>query len=227
MTVSTTTLIRVMIVDDHAIVRAGLRMLIESRPGLSIVAEAERSSEVLNLAELTQPDIILLDLDLGGNNGLDLIPELIGRAPQARLILLTGIRDESVHRHGVRMGAMGLVPKEHAPEMLLKAIEKVHEGEVWLDRSMTANVLADLARARELQEVSSEEAKIASLTERELEVIGLIAEGLPNKEIADRLSISDSTVRHHLTSIYSKLEAPGRLELVIYAFRHGLADLPR
>jgi DNA-binding NarL/FixJ family response regulator len=124
------------------------------------------------------------------------------------------------------MGAMGVVPKTSNRQTLYKAIEKVHAGEVWIDRAMIANVLTQLSRSRLDDETDPEAARIASLSDREREVITLIGKGLKNKEIAARLTISEITVRHHLSSIYSKLNVADRLELTIYAYRNGLADLP-
>lgn len=219
--------IRVLIVEDHAVVRAGLRMLIESRPILTVIGEAESRAGAIAIATEQRPEIILLDLDLGTESGLAFLPELLKQVPEARVIVLTGVRDTEAHHRAIHLGAMGLVLKEQAAGVLLKAIEKVHAGETWLDRTMTANVLAELARVRDGRETDPEAAKIATLTEREREVVELVGEGLKNKEIARRLAISETTVRHHLTSIFSKLEVSDRLELMIYAYRHGLAQLPR
>lgn len=215
--------IHILLVEDHTIVRAGLRMLLESQPGMCVVGEAADRNAALVSAACTQPEIILLDLDLGGQLSLDLIPDLLARAPGARIILLTGVRDSAVHRQAVRLGAMGLVLKEKAVEVLFQAIEKVQAGEVWLERSLIANVLGDLTRARGPQPEDREQAKCATLTEREREVIALVGEGLKNQQIAERLYISGTTVRHHLTSIFSKLGLSDRLELLLYAYRHGLA----
>lgn len=224
---SATNGIRVLIIDDHAVVRAGLRLLIESQPGLMVVGDAKNRAEALALAAQEHPDIILLDLNLNGESGLDLIPELLTTTHGVRVLLLTGMRDPEAHQRAVRLGAMGVVMKDQTAEVVVKAIEKVHAGEVWLDRAMMANVLTDLARGRAAQETDPEAAKIAALTEREREVIRLIGEGLKNRQIADRLYISETTVRHHLTSIFSKLRVADRLELVIYAYRYGLAKPPR
>lgn len=219
--------VRIVLVDDHTVVRAGLRMLIESRPGLQVVGEAATTSEALTVAREAQPDIILLDLDLGGDNGLDILPELFTTAKQARVLMLTGVRDPEEHHRAVRLGAMGVVLKEKAADDLLKAIEKVHAGEVWLDGALMARVLGRSGPVGEVARVNPETARISSLTEREREVIALICEGLQNKLIGERLFISETTVRHHLTSIFDKLGVANRLELVIYAYRHGLAKLPR
>ena len=219
--------IRILIVEDHVIVRAGLRMLLESQPDLRVVGEAGTCADALTVTTREQPDLILLDLDLSGEMALASIPDLLAAAPQTRILILTGVRDLELHRQAVRLGALGLVVKDKATEVLLQAIAKVHAGEVWLERTMIARVLGDITRARRAPAVDREVAKIATLTDREREVITLVGEGLRNKQIADRLAISETTVRHHLTAIFAKLEVTDRLELVIYAYRHGLATLPR
>jgi len=213
--------IRVLLVEDHAVVRAGLRLLIESRRGLVVVGEATNHADALALAAREQPHIILLDLDLGTENGHDLLPRLRTAAEQARVLILTGMRDINAHRQAIRQGALGLVLKEQAPDVLLKAIEKVHAGEVWLDRAMMAGVLSEMVVGG--ARPGSKEARVAMLTEREREVIALVNEGLKNKQISDRLSISETTVRHHLTSIFAKLGVESRLELAIFAHRHSLS----
>ena len=198
-------------------------MLIDSWSGLQVVGEAANRSEALTIAAREQPDIVLLDLDLGGCSGLDFLPELLAAASQTRVLILTGVYDSELHRQAVRLGAKGLVLKEKTAEVLLKAIERVHAGEVWLGRSMIATVLDELNGTKQ---TDAEKAKIAALTARECEVITLIGQGLRNKEIAQRLFISETTVRHHLTSVFDKLGVSERLELMIYAYRHSLAKIP-
>ena len=209
----TTTRIRILLVDDHELVRTGLRIALERHPQLAVVGEAANRANALVIAARERPDIILLDLAAKG-----------GRA-----ILVTGVRAPEEHYRAVQLGAMGLVRKEQAAEVLVQAIEKVHAGEVWLEASMVARVLAEISgqRSAVAQPVDPEAAKIARLTAREREVIGLIGEGLYNKQIAERLSISPATVSHHLTSIFDKLGVGNRFDLVIYAYRHGLAESPR
>jgi DNA-binding NarL/FixJ family response regulator len=136
--------------------------------------------------------------------------------------VLTGVRDVEMHRRAVRLGAVGLVLKEKAADVLLKAIAKVYAGEVWLDRLLIANVLSEITRPTS-QSLDPEDIKIKALTVREREIIKLIGQGLKNQAIANRLCISEATVRHHLTSIFGKLGVGDRLELAIYAYRHGLA----
>src|SRR5262249_19937594 len=123
--------IRILLVDDHLVVRAGIRMLLDSRPGLTVVGEAGTRADALTAASREKPDIILLDLDFGGNYDLDLMAELLSVAGNTCLLLLTAVRDSEVHQEAVRRGAKGVVLKEKAPEELFKAIEKVHAGEVW------------------------------------------------------------------------------------------------
>jgi two-component system nitrate/nitrite response regulator NarL len=218
--------VRVLIVDDHGIMRAGLRMLLESQSGIMVVGEASSCADALALATCTQPDVIVLDLDLGGENAVESIPTLLRTAPETRILVLTGLRDPEVHRQAIRHGALGLVFKEKAVETLLQAITKVRAGEVWLEPTMIAQVLGDLTRPQLSPQTSSEATKIARLTEREREVITLVGEGLRNKHIAERLYISEATVRHHLTAIFAKLDISDRFELAIYAYQHGLAKPP-
>jgi DNA-binding NarL/FixJ family response regulator len=219
--------IRVLLVDDHALVRTGLRMVVQSRPEMTIVGEAGNREDALRIAASEQPDIILLDLDLGGESGMDTISDLLTVASGARVIILTGLRDTDAYRQAIMRGAMGVVPKDRAAQTLIEAIERVHSGEAWLDPSTMAGVLGEITRAGRPQRPDPEAEKIAALTNREREVVALIGEGLKNKDIADRLFISETTVRHHLTSIFDKLGVSDRVELVIYSFRHGLASPPK
>jgi two-component system, NarL family, nitrate/nitrite response regulator NarL len=215
--------IGVLIVDDHAVVRTALRLFLESQAGLTVVGEVARPAEALERARQTHPDVILLDLDLGDANGLDLLPHLRAAAPAAQVLVLTGVRDVDMHRRAVRLGAVGIVRKERAADVLLAAIAKVCAGEVWLDRALIARVLGELTRGGPAPPADPEAAKIAALTAREREVIALVGQGHRNRQVADRLCIAEATVRHHLTSIYAKLHVADRLALTIYAYRHGLA----
>jgi DNA-binding NarL/FixJ family response regulator len=215
-----------MLVDDHRVVRAALRLLIQSREGMTLVGEAGNRREAVAIARSAQPDIILLDLDLGDESGLDLIHDLLEAAGQARVIILTGTRDPEAHHRALGLGAMGVVEKEKAPEALLSAIERVHAGEAWLDPLLTARLLGEVSKVSRPKKPDPEAARIATLTAREREVVTLIGEGLKNRQIAERLFISEWTVRHHITSIFGKLEVSDRVELILFAYRHGLAKPP-
>src|SRR5687767_3170638 len=173
--------LRIMIVDDHEVVRAGLRMLIDSEPGMEVVALASNRKESLAAATKESPDLILLDLDLGGENALTFITELKETAKNARILVLTGLNDSSTHRRAIKLGAMGVVLKDQAAEVLINAIRKVHSGEVWIDRAMVGDVLTEMVRGG--QDPAS--LQIDSLTDRERQVIKLIAEGLRNKQIGE------------------------------------------
>jgi two-component system nitrate/nitrite response regulator NarL len=216
--------IRILLIDDHELVRAALRMMLEHHPSIAVVGEAAIRDDALAIAAREQPDIILLDLDLAGENSLDFLPQLLKAAATARVIVVTGVRAPEEAYRAVQLGAMGLVRKEHAPHVLIQAIEKVHGGEIWLEPTMVAQVIARMSgqRATQGEPVDQESAKIARLTRREREVIVLIGEGIYNKQIAERLLISEATVSHHLTSIFRKLGLANRFDLVIYAYRHGL-----
>src|SRR5258706_12699569 len=216
--------IRILIVDHHQLVRTGLRMLIETVPGMKVVGKASNRSEALALAASKKPNLILLEIDLGPEDGLDFLAELRETATNARVLILTRVKEIEIHLRAARMGAVGLVLKEHDGDVLLKAIKKVHQGEVWLDRSLMSSLLNEMTAP---DKVDPDAARIASLTDREQQVISLMYEALRNNQLAYRLHISETTVTHHLSSIFSKLGVSDRLELVIYAFAHLLAKMPQ
>jgi DNA-binding NarL/FixJ family response regulator len=213
--------IRVFIVDDHAMMRTGLRLFLENQPELAVVGEAATCTEALTVVSDVQPDMIVLDLDLGKESAIGFIPELLAAVPQARILILTGVRDPDLHQRALSLGAIGLVPKEQLADVLLQAIVKVHAGEAWIEPSMMASVLGAMVR---VQRPDPEAARIATLTARERDIIALIGEGLKNRQIATRLHISETTVRHHLTSIFSKLGVVDRLDLLVYIHRHDLLE---
>jgi len=217
--------IRIVIVDDQLVVREGLRMLLENHPGIKVVAMASTRSEALEIIAHEPADLIILDLELGGYSALSFIPQLREAAARARILVLTGIGDSETHCKAAQLGAMGVVLKEDAADLLLKAIEKVYQGEAWLDRLTVGSLLWQLS-SQDKESVDPQKKRISTLTERERQVIVLISEGLKNKQIAERLFISPTTVTHHLSSIYSKLGVTDRLELVVYAFANKLAKTP-
>ncbi|HMQ31360.1 MAG TPA: response regulator transcription factor [Chloroflexaceae bacterium] len=220
--------IRLLLVDDHELVRTGLLMLLERHPGMKVVGEAATEDQALAVAAREQPDIILLDLDLGGESGLALLTRRLDVAGAARVILVTGMRNPEEHQRAVQLGAMGLVRKEQAAEALIQAIEKVHAGEVWLEPALVARALGGMARPRGAERAPPDpaQARIERLSRREHEVIRLVLEGLQNKQIAERLTLSETTVSHHLTSVFGKLGLSSRFDLIIYAYRHGLSKRP-
>jgi DNA-binding NarL/FixJ family response regulator len=218
--------IRILLVDDHAVVREGVRMLLEGQSDMDLVGEAADRAGTLAQLEQARPDLVLLDLDLGGESGLDLLREIGAAVPDARILVFTGVRDRDVHRRAIQLGAHGIVSKEKAASVLVTAIRKVYAGEAWIDRTMMTALLQEVRQPRR-RETDPEAARIASLTPREREIVVLIAKGTGTRRLAAELGVSEKTVRNHLVSIYGKLGVSDRLELAIYAVRHGLAPQQR
>ncbi len=219
--------IRVLLVDPQMIFRAALRLLIESWPGLRVIGEAGTPVEAHVIATRSKPQIILVDLDLGPNGiAVDCISDLQIASDGGRIIVLTALHDSEAHHRAILVGAKGLVLKEQAPEELLRAIMKVHSGEMWLNRKLSAGIIAKMSEPNLSEKENPATPGISLLTAREREVFDLVSAGLKNKDIANRLFISDTTVRHHLTTIFSKLEVSGRFELIIFAYRQKLVGPP-
>lgn len=217
--------IRILLIDDHQSFLWGMVKLIESDSAtMTVIGTAADISEALVVAQREQPDIILLDIDLNGVNSLDSMP-LLREVTSAFVLILTGVRDQETHDRAVLSGARGVVQKEAPAELILKAIRKVYEGEIWLDRAATARVFSKLLDHSSTP-VSPEVAKIASLTLREREIIDVIIQQghSTNKQIAGHLNMSEHTLRNHLSSIYSKLEVENRLELAMYAVKHHISE---
>jgi DNA-binding NarL/FixJ family response regulator len=217
--------IRVLLIDDHRSILWGLERLIESgKPAMQVVGTATNCADALKLIDEAAPNLILLDIGLGNENGVNEIPNLLARS-HAKILVLTGLRDESLHDKAVLAGASGVVEKEAPAETILAAIEKVHEGQLWLDRVATGRIFLEFARENAAQTVDPERVKIASLTDREREIVSIAAThaGFNAKAIAEMLYISEHTLRNHLTSIYDKLHVANRLELFAYVHKHGLA----
>lgn len=214
--------IRILLIDDHQLLREGLRELIGSHPGMTVIGDTGDPVNALSIASREQPDIIILDLDLGSEDGLAFLPELMNAARQSSIIILTGERDTEKRDMAMELGAKGVVLKEKGATELLSAIQKVYRtGEYWLEPG-AAQRLFERKRVSAERD-NPEAAKIASLTPTEREIITCIGEGLDNKQIANQMHIADSTVRNNLTRIYDKLEIKGgRLGLLVYAYRLGL-----
>ena len=219
--------IRILIIDDHKIIREGLRDLIESRGKMTVVGEAGGCADGLEVALETKPDVVLLDLDLAGDNGLTLIPQLLAADKNTNILILTGLRDVEKRDQAMELGAKGIVLKEEGANELLNAIEKIcTTGEYWLEPGAYKRLLEKRKPQPEAPQ-DPEALRIATLTEREREIISLVGEGLENKQIADRLRpvVAEATVRNNLSAIYDKLGIQGgRLGLLVYAYKHGLVS---
>ena len=218
--------IRIVILDNHALVRAGMHRLIEDQAGMNVVGEAGSLSEGLEIISDLKPDIVLFEMNLEARTISEIVSRIMNASCESRLILVTGTNNPMIIQQAVEDGVMGVVLKTQSPEFLTKAIEKVNSGEVWLERSMIANVLSRLSRNNKSTDIKSEKDHINELSEREKQIINLIGQGYKNRKISIQLGLSESTVRHYLTSIYSKLGVSDRLELLIFANRSGLVKPP-
>lgn len=212
--------IRLLLASRHTLTRTALVRLFADQSAFQVVGDVGSRLEALTLGAQHAPDVILLDPDPDTDLWLDAIGPLTTAAgPDCRVLLLTGLTGPDFHRQALRSGAHGILDLDHPPATLFHAIERVHDGEVWLERRLVAELITTVAGGS-----GGDRARIGSLTRREREVVRLVSEGLRNKQIAERLSVADVTVRHHLTSIFSKLGVSDRLSLVVFAFHHGLVQ---
>jgi two-component system, NarL family, nitrate/nitrite response regulator NarL len=214
--------IRVLLVDDHRTVLRGLEWLINAeRNDMVVCGSATNVAEAKRLSTEQRPDVVILDLDLGDDDGLHAIPEF---SRHTAVLVLTGLRDVSVHHAAVAAGARGVVAKECEPEHILKAIRKVHAGEIWLDRVGMQKVFSSLVGGKSAPTAPPEHPAVASMTPREREIIRVLSAnaGAPAKQVAELLKISEHTLRNHLTSIYDKVGVSSRLALYEFAHKQRL-----
>ncbi|WP_432380558.1 response regulator [Duganella sp. P38] len=216
------TAIRIMLVDDHKTMLWGLEKLIEGGGAdLQLVGTAHNNDSALQQARALQPQVIVLDLDLEGRSSIEILPQLLQDNPGVRVMILSGNRDQGLLTQAVKLGARGVVSKEAPADVVLNSIRAVARGETALDPALMNALLGQLsAPAR----ADPEAARIASLTPKERKIVALVVEGngAPNKELAAKLFIAEPTLRNNLTTIYQKLGVANRLELYVYATRHGL-----
>lgn len=215
--------IRVLIADDHAVLRAGLRMLLDAQPDMAVVGEAGDGREAIDRASALQPDVILLDLTMPNLGGLAALPQLRDAAPQARVLILTMHDDESYLRQVLAAGAAGYVLKKAADTELLSAIRVVHRGDVYLYPSLTRTLLDSLL-GREAKATTPSRDPEETLSEREQAVLRLVALGHTNQEIADKLFLSVKTVETYRARAMDKLGLRSRAALVRFAVEHGWLD---
>lgn len=218
--------IRVMLVDDHHTMLWGLTKLIESEnPRMNVVGTAATCDEALVKVGLLQPDVILLDLDLDGTNAVQLIPGLLENSA-CNILIFTGSRDQETLDLAVFQGARGVLRKDASAEHVIKAIEKTAAGEIWLDRQTLGRVFSEFAAPKAPPRPDRAVEKHLGLTAKEKKVISAVVagSGALNSALAQRLFISENTLRNHLTSIYHKLGVSNRLELYIYAVKHELTE---
>ena len=212
-------MVRILIADDHPIFRDGLRRLLEAESDLSVVGQAVNAAEAVQLAQNVPADILLLDVAMPGVSGIEALETLVELPNAPGVILLTAAIDRGDIAKALQLGARGVVLKESATAVLLKAIRVVMEGGYWVGRESVSDLLFAL---RHLTPEPTEALPVFNLTARELQVVGLILAAAGNKKIADTLNISEKTVKHHLTNIFEKLGVSNRLELALFAAQHNL-----
>lgn len=214
--------VRILIADDHPIFRDGLRRLLETQPGFTVVGEAEDGSAVVRMVADLSPDILLLDVAMPRVTGIAALEQLAERTSTVKTVLLTASVGSAEIVKALQLGAKGVVLKENATQLLFECIRHVMAGQYWVGREGVADLVQVL---RDLTSGTNEEPRRRfGLTKRELTIVGAIVSGLSNKEIASRLTISEDTVKHHLSNIFNKAGVSSRLELALFAVHHKLVD---
>ena len=211
--------INVLIADDHVLMRQGLKQILELEKDIAVIAQASNGNDAVKLAREHRPDIILMDINMPGINGLQAIKEIKQEKLQCRIIVLTIHEDREYLFKTLQMGAEGYVLKDAEPSVLVEAIRNVHSGQSYIQPNMTRELVREFNRVT-LHEKEKNDAR--DLTAREIEVLELIAEGMINKEIAKQLYISEKTVKNHVSNIFRKLDVSDRTQAAIYAFKHNI-----
>ncbi len=212
------TALRVLLVDDHEIVRLGLRTLLEGHTSIQVVGEAGTAAEAVAAVERLHPDVVVMDIRLPGRSGIDACREIKAYWPEVEVLMLTSYAEDELLMEAIQAGAAGYVLKQVGTDDLVRAIEAVGRGQALLDPAVTRRVLERVRQA----EHQVDEAAFADLSERELEVLALVAEGKSNPEIAAALYLSEKTVRNYVSTILSKLGLNNRVELATYALEHHI-----
>jgi two-component system, NarL family, nitrate/nitrite response regulator NarL len=213
--------VRIAVADDHPMFRDGLKRLLEAEPGLRVIGEASDGAEAVKLARRTKPDILLLDLAMPKHPGLEALRELSSQAISTRIVLLTAAIEKNQIVEALQLGARGVVLKDSATQVLLNAIREVMRGQYWVGRETISNLMQYL-QSMTASAPPPPASKRFGLTPREMEVVSAIVAGYTNKDIASHFSISEDTVKHHLSKIFDKLGVSTRLELALFAVNQSL-----
>jgi len=216
---SVTNPIRVMVVDDHAIIRKGIKAMLELIPDVEMVGEAENGLDAIRQDQALNPDVILMDLVMPTMDGIEAIREIKEKRPEAKILVLTTFAGEELVFPAIRAGALGYHLKDSSPEALVEAIREVYRGESSLHPVVARKVLTEISSPSERPPTAE------PLTPRELEVLRLLAQGYENREIAEQLVISEATARTHVSNIIGKLHLASRTQAALYALKEGLASL--
>lgn len=211
---------RILLVDDHEVVRVGLRALLEKHPDFEVVAEAGTSKEAVEKTRAYKPDVVVMDIRLRGGSGIEATQTIVGEFPDAKVIMLTSYAEDEMLFAAIRAGAAGYVLKQIGGDELVRAIEAVGRGEALLDPAVTQRVFQEVRKAAREEEASA----FADLTEQEMHVLQLVSEGRTNRQIAEMLYLGEGTVRNYVSSILSKLNVRNRAEAAAYAVEHNLKD---
>jgi len=211
---------RILVVDDHEVVRLGLRSLLSNQPDFAVVDEAASADEALEKVSLHHPEVVILDIRMPGKNGIEACREIKERFPDVHVLMLTSYAEDEMLFDAISAGAAGYVLKQGGGEELVRAVRRVAEGDALLDPAVTQRVLARVREATRREQAAA----FRDLTEQELRVLGLVSEGLTNKEIAKELFLGEGTVRNYVSSILSKLDLTNRAEAAAYAVRHALHE---
>ncbi|MDZ4799198.1 MAG: response regulator transcription factor [Bryobacteraceae bacterium] len=216
--------IRVVLADDHPIVRDGLKKLLVLEEDIAVVGEASDGREVLRVVQETRPDVVVLDLRMPNMDGLAALQALQQLEHKPKVIVLTASEDKNEFVQAMKLGCSGIVLKQTAPELIVKSIRKVHAGEIWLDSHTTAAVMRQFAAPSEVMGAhpATRNRERSPLSQREREIVSLVAQGYKNREMAEKMFISEQTVKNHLHNIFDKLGVSDRLELALYAIHKGL-----
>ncbi len=213
--------IRILVVDDQAIVRKGIKALLATESYLQVIGEAENGKDALAKIAKLQPDVILMDLQMPEMNGIEAIQHIMASQANARILVLTSFASDEMLFPAIKAGALGYLLKDSSPEELVQAIQQVYRGESSLHPAIARKVLQELSRPPAPEKPPTTE----PLTERELDVLRLVARGLGNQQIAEQLVISEATVRTHVSNILSKLHLASRTQAALYALQKGIASL--
>jgi len=214
-------LVQILIADDHSVVRAGLRALLERQGNFRVIAEASTGEEAITKAQELQPDVAVLDIRMPGLSGIEACRQIVDSVPDCKVVMLTSYAEDELLFAAIQAGASGYVLKRIGDNELVHAIERVSRGEGMLDPAMTATVFAEMRKATEAQHAAA----FADLTPQELAVLALVAEGMTNRQIAVKLYLGEGTVRNYVSSVLTKIGVSNRAEAAAYAVKNNINEL--